>query len=210
LSFARRRHKNPAPLPVCPPSTLSPLHPAAREAVNWVRDAWVNIQNERTDWLFRIDLQPRAERRRGRIYRRELQPEPVAMASRHGLAAHDEPLRPGRAGPPTRAASTRSAGTSTARCSTAASRPTTGRPIGRQAQRRARRRFASPTRLMSCRGEYRRASQILTLDADVPIIPEEYHGVIVGEALRLMADSDESWEGCFRASRSTTACGRRW
>jgi hypothetical protein len=23
--------------------------------VNWVRDAWVDIQNERTDWLFRLD-----------------------------------------------------------------------------------------------------------------------------------------------------------
>jgi hypothetical protein len=42
------------------------------------------------------------------------------------------------------------------------------------------------------RGEYVERPQILTLDGDEPDMPSHFHGVIVGEALRLMARSDEA------------------
>jgi hypothetical protein len=44
------------------------------------------------------------------------------------------------------------------------------------------------------RGEYIARPQILALDADEPDMPEHFHGVIVGEALRLMARSDEAFQ----------------
>lgn len=51
-----------------------------------------------------------------------------------------------------------------------------------------------PDKAYLLRGEYRRTPQILSADADVPICPEQFHGVIVGEALRLMANSDEAFQ----------------
>lgn len=43
------------------------------------------------------------------------------------------------------------------------------------------------------RGEYRMKPEIMTADGDIPSMPSQYHGVIVGEALRLMARSDEAF-----------------
>lgn len=50
-----------------------------------------------------------------------------------------------------------------------------------------------PDKAYTLRGEYRAKPQILAVDNDIPAMPDEYHGLIVGEALRLMADSDEAY-----------------
>ncbi|WP_226018414.1 hypothetical protein [Novosphingobium sp. FKTRR1] len=42
------------------------------------------------------------------------------------------------------------------------------------------------------RGEYRRAPQILSVDTDVPILPEQHHEIIVWRAVMLMGDHDEA------------------
>lgn len=52
----------------------------------------------------------------------------------------------------------------------------------------------APDKAYTVRGEYRMNPQMLTLDADAPEMPSAYHGLIVGEALRLMARSDESFQ----------------
>lgn len=49
-----------------------------------------------------------------------------------------------------------------------------------------------PDKAYTVRGEYRMNPQMLTLDTDTPEMPVAYHGLIVGEALRLMARSDEA------------------
>lgn len=51
----------------------------------------------------------------------------------------------------------------------------------------------TPDKVYNVRGEYRLKPQVLALDADVPEMPEEYHGVIIGETLKLMARSDEAF-----------------
>lgn len=51
-----------------------------------------------------------------------------------------------------------------------------------------------PDKAYVVKGEYRQAPQELTLDADVPQMPAAYHRLIIGEALRLMADSDEAFQ----------------
>lgn len=43
-------------------------------------------------------------------------------------------------------------------------------------------------------GEYRMAPEELTADADVPSMPEAYHRLIIHEAIRLMARSDEAFQ----------------
>jgi hypothetical protein len=51
-----------------------------------------------------------------------------------------------------------------------------------------------PDKAYTLRGEYRRSPQRLALDADTPEMPEAYHRLIVAEAIRLMARSDEAWQ----------------
>lgn len=43
-------------------------------------------------------------------------------------------------------------------------------------------------------GEYRPTPQVLALDIDTPEMPVAYHRLIVGEAIRLMARSDEAFQ----------------
>lgn len=42
------------------------------------------------------------------------------------------------------------------------------------------------------RGEYRRAAQILSADTDIPILPVDYHPIIVWRAMMLLGDHDEA------------------
>lgn len=49
-----------------------------------------------------------------------------------------------------------------------------------------------PDQAYVLRGEYRLAPQILTANVDEPEMPEEYHGAIVWEAMKLLGIADES------------------
>lgn len=49
-----------------------------------------------------------------------------------------------------------------------------------------------PDKAYILRGEYYRSPQILVADADVPIMPQQHHGVIVWRAMMLLGDHDES------------------
>ncbi len=51
----------------------------------------------------------------------------------------------------------------------------------------------TPDKAYTVRGEYRMNPQLLAANADIPEMPVAYHGLIVGEALRLMARSDEAF-----------------
>lgn len=52
----------------------------------------------------------------------------------------------------------------------------------------------TPDKVYNIRGRYRKSAQVLAVDADVPEMPEEFHRVIQGEAIRLMAGSDEAFQ----------------
>lgn len=52
----------------------------------------------------------------------------------------------------------------------------------------------TPDKAYIVRGEYRATPQELLVDADIPIMPTQYHRVIVAEAIRLMARSDEAFD----------------
>jgi hypothetical protein len=50
----------------------------------------------------------------------------------------------------------------------------------------------TPDKAYVIRGEYIEQAVILAADDDTPDMPEQYHGLIIGEALRIMAGSDEA------------------
>lgn len=52
----------------------------------------------------------------------------------------------------------------------------------------------TPDKAYILRGEYRRSPQELVNDGDIPEMPEAFHNLIVGEAIRLMARSDEAFQ----------------
>jgi hypothetical protein len=59
-----------------------------------------------------------------------------------------------------------------------------------------------PDKAYVLRGLYRRKkAQRLLVDGDTPIMPEDFHGLIVGEALRLMARSDEAFQVLLEKSQ---------
>lgn len=51
-----------------------------------------------------------------------------------------------------------------------------------------------PDKAYVVQGEYRQKPQELALDADVPQMPSSFHRLIIGEAMRLMARSDEAFQ----------------
>jgi hypothetical protein len=51
----------------------------------------------------------------------------------------------------------------------------------------------TPDKVYRVAGEYRSAPQELTADGDIPEMPAAYHRVIIVEAIRLMARSDEAF-----------------
>lgn len=52
----------------------------------------------------------------------------------------------------------------------------------------------SPDKAYKVRGEYRLKPQVLAADADTPEMPDEFHRVIVWEAIRLLARNDEAFD----------------
>lgn len=51
-----------------------------------------------------------------------------------------------------------------------------------------------PDKIYNLTGEYRAAPQELASNADTPEMPEQFHRVIISEAIRLMARSDEAYQ----------------
>jgi hypothetical protein len=166
------------------------------KVVNWTSDAWVQIQNERPDWVFML-----AEFEKG-----------LTNGKNQYDPSLDWALTPAKFLPDT-----------CNRLTMSLYDPLIGKAdegfirqisydqwrdrwnFGVQTQNRPVEWAISPTGLFcvgptpnkvySLRGQYHRIAQVLALDTDVPIIPAQFHNVIVAEALRNMADSDEEYEG---------------
>lgn len=65
-----------------------------------------------------------------------------------------------------------------------------------------------PDKIYTLTGEYFRSVQILVADTDVPICPEQHHGTIVWRALMLMAGHDEAPGAAAYAGSEYTKCLR--
>lgn len=166
------------------------------QLVGWVRDAYIDIQNERSDWLW---------------MRRSFSAQLVINQADYtgaqlgitnlGSWLHDIP------GEGWRNISLYETGNQ----ANEGSLYEIPWPLWRQRYQRGTHDAAQPSewsinpqnKLMFgpkpdktywVQGEYRQAPQELAVDADVPEMPAAYHRVIIGEALRLMARSDEAFQ----------------
>lgn len=158
----------------------------------WVADAWRNIQNERTDWLFLRQEFSKA------LIVDQTQYTPASFGlevlkwmpdtrTRRIMSVYDNSIGQADEGhiqqiPYDRWRAMYNHG------SHDANRPT----VWAQAPDKQLCVGPKPDKAYIIRGEYIRTAQLLTADADIPIIPTQFHGVIVGEALRLMARADEA------------------
>ena len=164
------------------------------QLVGWVRNAWIDIQNERTDWLWMRKSFSHALT----IDKRDYTAAELGITD-FGSFWPDSPDE-GRTmslyDPATGQADENSI-----------EQVGWGRYRSRydfgshDAQRPSEWAFYNnklwvgpkPDKAYVLRGEYRRSPQILTLDSDTPEMPVAFHRLIVAEAIRLMARSDEAW-----------------
>lgn len=161
--------------------------------VGWVRDAWIDIQNERNDWQWMRRSFSQALTINTTTY----------TAAELGIAdfgswLHDLPALGWRnltiyeAGDQANEGELREIGYPLyrqryMRGTHDANKPTEWAvtPINSLA-------FGNkPDKAYIVQGEYRKEPQRLEADADIPEMPEQFHRLIIGEALRLMAESDE-------------------
>lgn len=61
-----------------------------------------------------------------------------------------------------------------------------------------------PNKTYTARGEYRKTAQVLAANLDVPDMPSRFHSIIVWRAIMLMADSDEAVEALTLARAKHT------
>lgn len=185
-------------------TTVNGASGRVEKLVNWVRDAWVNIQNERTDWLFRTatfdkPLSIGVNSYTGASFALEVASWLPDTATSFSMTLYDPALGQGdetylqqRSWDVWRSQYDRGAQVS--------NRPT----IWAQAPDGSLCIGPKPDKAYTLRGTYRRKAQRLTLDGDTPLVPEDFHNAIIGRALLLMAESDEAFE-VLRAKAATHA-----
>jgi hypothetical protein len=180
------------------PSFTTVVDPVGRVAqlVAWVRDAWIDIQNERRDWLFMQSYLTKALTIDENAYEPESSwgitdfgsflPETDAE---HNLSIYDPAIG-------------KRDESYLRQISYSEYRRTYDIGV-HDAQRPSVWAFGpfnqiwfgpTPDKAYTVRGMYRRSPQVLALDDDVPIMPAAYHRLIQGEAIRLMARSDEAFQ----------------
>ena len=168
----------------------------AAQLVGFVRDAWIDIQNERNDWLWmRRAFGPVALTPGQKVY-----PASALGVTRLGKWLGDRPgfrtftIYDLERGP----------GSETEMDQISYDLWVEQYRRGATDQQMPRSWAISPARelvigpppdkvyMMS--GEYRIAAQVLSADTDVPEMPDEYHRVIIPRAIKLAASSDEAWQ----------------
>jgi hypothetical protein len=164
------------------------------QLVGWVRNAWIDIQNERQDWLWMRKQFSAALT----IGQRDYTPAGLSITD-FGKFFPDSPRRYTMSvyDPDTGQADEghiRHATWDDYRAlydfgSHDAQRPSMWAFFGGKLWVGPK-----PDKAYILRGEYRRSPQRLALDADTPEMPAAYHRLIVAEAIRLMARSDEAWQ----------------
>lgn len=178
------------------PSFNTVTDPSGRieKLVNWVADAWVGIQNERPDWLFRIGefespLTAGVDEYTGASFAIEVAAFLPDTPTRTTMTVYETAKGRSDEGYIRQISYERwrskwDYGVSDAnRPVEWAVKPNGALVIG-----------PTPDTAYTLRGQYKRKAQRLVADADIPIMPEDFHNVIVAEALRLMARSDEAFE----------------
>lgn len=178
-------------------STVAGASGRVAKLVSAVSDAWIDIQNERTDWLWM------GRRFLGTLTISQLEYLPAELdvsltrvgrwakdtIGRKTFSIYDNAIGASDEGkityiPYEQWVDIYDFGTHDA-----------GRPIYWSITPLGKVAFGpSPDKAYKARGEYRLKPQVLALDADTPEMPDEFHRVIVWEAIRLLARNDEAFD----------------
>jgi hypothetical protein len=176
-------------------TTVASASGRIEKLVAWVSDAWVQIQNERTDWLFR-----QAEFTHALVIgQKQYTGADLALTDlaaflpdtgcRRIMSLYDPAIGAADEGYIQQVSYDEWRG-----CYNFGAQ-TNNRPVQWATAPDGRLCVGpAPDKAYVLRGRYRKAAQVLAADADVPIIPADFHGAIVGQALRNMIDSDEAYE----------------
>jgi hypothetical protein len=162
--------------------------------VGWVRDAYIDIQNERTDWLWmRKDFSHALT-----IGQREYTPAQLGISDfgkfltdtpeQRVMSIYDPAQGQGQEShiqqvPWQWYRQTYDFGSHDAQQPSVWTQRGSNLWVG-----------PTPDKAYILRGEYRATAQVLASDTDVPEMPERFHRLIVAEAIRLMARSDEAFQ----------------
>lgn len=174
--------------------TVAGVTGRADKLASWIRKAWVNMQNERADWPWM-----RAEFTSAlTIGQKRYTAAQLGITERFGLWVGDAPdFRTFTLYDPAlgvadegeiRQIDYRDWRVRYDRGAQEQNRPTDWAVSNAQELCVG----ATPDKAYVMRGEYRKAPQVLTESNDEPELPEQYHGAIVWEALKLLGLSDES------------------
>lgn len=175
-------------------TTVQDAQGRAAKIAGWVADAWVEIQNSRTDWLFRQapfakPLIVGLNTYTGASFDLAVSQWLPDTGQRQTMSLYDPAIGQADEG------HIRQIGYDEWRDSYDFGAQTNGRPvvwaIGPDG---ALCIGPKPDKAYMLRGRYRRAAQRLTADTDIPIMPDDYHNAIVRQALFNMADGDDAAE----------------
>lgn len=182
-------------------NTISNATGRIAQVAGWVQDAWRDIQNERTDWLFlRVEFEHALTIGQTRYSEVSLDLDvidgkPVGVAAwlrdtpeLRSMSLYDPDIGQSDEGDLTQVPyeqwrqrydrGVHDAG----RPSYWSMSPSRELVIG-----------PKPDKAYVLRGTFRRKAQTLLADTDEPVCPDQFHGLIVIEALRLMARDDEAF-----------------
>lgn len=165
------------------------------QVVGWVRDAYIDIQNERNDWLWMR-----------RTFEAPLTIDQIAYTpaemgiTNFGSWLHDIPAEGWRnislypAGEPEKESEITEIPYQWFRERYQRGVHDHNQPTDWAVDPQGNILFGNkPDAAYVVRGEYRQSPQELTVDADIPEMPTAYHRLIIAEAIRLMARSDEAF-----------------
>lgn len=166
----------------------------ADKMISWIRKAWINIQNERDDWPWmRREFVAPLTIGKARYNALEL-----GIESRFGQWIGDRPdFRTFSLYDPTIGkedeGTLREQTYDMWRTRYGRGAPDPNRPTMWAVSPQQEVVFgAVPDKAYVVTGEYRLAPQVLTANEDVPELPQQYHGAIVWEAMKLLGIADES------------------
>ncbi len=187
-------------------TTLAGATGRVAKIADWVRQAWINIQNEKTDWLWM-----RRDFTSATVSQQMIYTAADLDIDRLGAFVTDRPyFRPFSLWDASRGQGDEGSITEISydtwrqrynRGQHDATRPTEYAISPANALCLG----AKPDKVYPLRGEYRLSPQELAVDADVPEMPAHLHRIIVMEALLLMGQSDEA----VTLIQTATAEGRK-
>lgn len=179
-------------------TVTTPSSGRADKMIGWIRKAWINIQNERDDWPWmRREFTAPLTIGKARYTAAEL-----GIASRFGQWVGDRPTGRGVFRTVTvydpiegkaDEGQIRQVDYDQWRAMYARGAHDANRPTDWAISQLQEMVFgATPDKPYVVSGEYRLSPQVLRENADVPELPEQYHGAIVWEAMKLLGIADES------------------